>query len=798
MAVKFFKENNVWIVQKEHDIREQGVPAGDYRRITSGNDILIVGTNTDTNILIPLTLVTTIQKNRANETYASLAEFITATEDFFVNASGDGGISGLTNQTIPVKGVSQLEDSLITFNSTLDRYESEKAFYAPTLESDPGTLVLGNLNIDSANHSIGVENKASGQKGIVLSQNYDNLGSSPACTFNLSDEKVIDRQLISNEGQPSVPYSYVYTFQPSENIWWSGLRVIPEESGLFKFTIRSNDEFGEIITTQESFNFQQGDVGVEVLVPLTNAFALFENETIHTTLEGAKIFGGSIGSTWFPHFKSIEQDILSIDEIITGSDQDASPFQFVVDENNMASNSNTKLPTQSSVKYYVDNLISSGITLQGEYDAVTNTPNLEITPTGVMKGYLYVITVAGDFFSKSVTIGDALISKVDDPQVESDWIIMCRGLDAATVKILYESNANTNAFTDTDQVKVGNLTGTNSGDVSLSLEESTQESLDLTGQVLNTNQVTQSTDGVMSSEDKLKFDNLAGNGVGDHWVSGLDALEQSPKDQTVNYTAGTYLINGVIQTIVSGGSYDLENGYGGTNHYTGLTSSQHRFVALCVDVDLVVKSIGGAAAEKNDVPDLPILPIDSVCVALIEIKVDGGSFPKSIGKKDITDTRNSPAFNTDEFVKSSVDDLGSGYLIDKLSNNGNVTFTLENQGGTETIKADTAGISVLPSIEITVNANIDGVDVSSLSPQGILYTNMSSNRELRSLVGGIDNQIVNVVNLAENNIKVKNNTGSFQKIRTEGGVDKTFGDYGGCTLIYNATSGYWFLCGIVI
>lgn len=296
-----------------------------------------------------------------------------------------------------------------------------------------------------------------------------------------------------------------------------------------------------------------------------------------------------------------------------------------------------------------------------------------------------------------------------------------------------------------------------------------------------------------TDDEKTKLANISDNGTGDHWVSGLAVTENDPKDQSVLYTAGTYLINGILKTIASGGTYDL------TTHYSGLTSYQHRFVTVYVDVNESVKSIAGAVAEKEDVPDLPITPADAVPIALVEIKVDSSAIAKDIKNKQITDTRNAPAFNTDEFVKVTADDQGSGHLADKLSNNGNVSFTVENAGGIETLKADyTAGSSALPSLTVTADENIENLDVSSLGATGILYTNIAGNRELRSLSGGVNNQVIIVVNLAASTVKVKHLTGVGQQIHTEGGADKTFGDYGGCTLVYNSSVGVWTAAGIIL
>lgn len=117
-------------------------------------------------------------------------------------------------------------------------------------------------------------------------------------------------------------------------------------------------------------------------------------------------------------------------------------------------------------------------------------------------------------------------------------------------------------------------------------------------------------------------------------------------------------------------------------------------------------------------------------------------------------------------------------------------------GGETTLHTHPSGGS-LPSLDYTTDANIDGFDVSSIAPYGILYVNTASNRELRSLTGGVDDQLLVVCNIATSDLKIKHQTGTYQQIRVENAADKTIGDYGGTTLVYNATEGYWFTVGII-
>ncbi len=150
------------------------------------------------------------------------------------------------------------------------------------------------------------------------------------------------------------------------------------------------------------------------------------------------------------------------------SDTTTSGLGIVIDEDNMASDLDTRVPTQQSVKAYVDTEIgtalTSDITLKGDYNASTNSPDLDTTPSGIVKGDHYVTSVAGTFFTIPLEVGDSIISKQDTPTLESHWIVAQANLTPSTIKTQYESNANTNAVTDAEKTVIGNTSGTNTGD----------------------------------------------------------------------------------------------------------------------------------------------------------------------------------------------------------------------------------------------------------------------------------------------------------------------------------------------
>lgn len=134
---------------------------------------------------------------------------------------------------------------------------------------------------------------------------------------------------------------------------------------------------------------------------------------------------------------------------------------YFLDEDNMASDDATKVPSQQSVKAFVESeiatAVTNGMTYKGSYDADANTPDLDSTPIATAVGDTYTVTVAGDFFTAAVEIGDVLIAETTNPTTEAEWTIVQSNLTPASIKTQYESNADTNAFTDADESKLDGI-----------------------------------------------------------------------------------------------------------------------------------------------------------------------------------------------------------------------------------------------------------------------------------------------------------------------------------------------------
>lgn len=142
------------------------------------------------------------------------------------------------------------------------------------------------------------------------------------------------------------------------------------------------------------------------------------------------------------------------------------------------------------------------------------------------------------------------------------------------------------------------------------------------------------------------------------------------------------------------------------------------------------------------------------------------------------------------------------YIIEMVADsainlNGSLTdpWTKAEVAPTEFIELCDNG--VLPELSYTLTSHIDGLDVSILYPKGLLKVDSTANLELRSLTGGLHNQSITIMNLSLKDLKLKNESGTYQMLRVEGDADKTMSKYGGATIVYDSVKGYWYVVGII-
>jgi len=128
----------------------------------------------------------------------------------------------------------------------------------------------------------------------------------------------------------------------------------------------------------------------------------------------------------------------------------AGSFQYNTETNRLEYYNGSIVETVANL-----NDLTGALDFQGGYDADTNTPNLTTPAEGaVLKGYYYVVTVAGTFFGEQLNIGDSLFANIDNPAALSDWTLVQGNLNLATEEV-----AGITYLASAAQVATGTATG---------------------------------------------------------------------------------------------------------------------------------------------------------------------------------------------------------------------------------------------------------------------------------------------------------------------------------------------------
>jgi len=108
----------------------------------------------------------------------------------------------------------------------------------------------------------------------------------------------------------------------------------------------------------------------------------------------------------------------------TNSTAPAYSLDFSTD-GTLAGNSDTIIPSQKAIKTYVDGSVAGLLDYRGGYDASGNTYPVaggSGTAGAVLKGDMWIISVAGTLGGEAVQVGDSIIANIDTPaQVASNW-----------------------------------------------------------------------------------------------------------------------------------------------------------------------------------------------------------------------------------------------------------------------------------------------------------------------------------------------------------------------------------------
>ena len=139
------------------------------------------------------------------------------------------------------------------------------------------------------------------------------------------------------------------------------------------------------------------------------------------------------------------------------------PAVIITDAEGIENNDNdTTIPTSAAVKAYADQASSNALIYQGSYNAATNSPNLDNSPSPnlIKTGWTYTVTADGLFFTEQVRVGDVLIAEIYSPTALADWTTVQNNIDLANFTTIGIGNVNIEGAGNKDGLSLSYSSGT--------------------------------------------------------------------------------------------------------------------------------------------------------------------------------------------------------------------------------------------------------------------------------------------------------------------------------------------------
>jgi hypothetical protein len=189
------------------------------------------------------------------------------------------------------------------------------------------------------------------------------------------------------------------------------------------------------------------------------------------------------------------ENLLSVINVLTAETTVDGAADFVAMWDTSASAIRKVLPENLPVSTATTAAIAAAVVglydHKGAYDASANSPDLDTSPSGILKGDAYTVSVAGTFYAVAVEAGDVLIADQDDPTLSTHWTIVNKNIDSSAFALASHTHTTTDITSGTfadARIAESNVT---QHEAALTITESQISDLgsyltDITGEALST------------------------------------------------------------------------------------------------------------------------------------------------------------------------------------------------------------------------------------------------------------------------------------------------------------------------
>ena len=227
--------------------------------------------------------------------------------------------------------------------------------------------------------------------------------------------------------------------------------------------LRGDNTWATPVDTNSTYYLSTASTGTDIGLYSNNSSPSYltisgtSNEIEVTRINGSELRVG------LPNNVTVAGTLQVVEQIIQTSTGNENSFSSELNMNdNQIYNLADPTTTQSAAtKAYVDAATVGGLVYQGGYNAATNTPDLDSSPsTSIKKGWTYTVTADGLFFTEQVRAGDVLVAEQDAPTTLANWTTVQNNIDLASASQIGIGNVNIEGAGDKDGLSLSYSSGT--------------------------------------------------------------------------------------------------------------------------------------------------------------------------------------------------------------------------------------------------------------------------------------------------------------------------------------------------